>query len=177
MSPSIRQQVLEAGGSEIVTDIQLDLANASDPCSSFSTAAVLDASGFILGVSSSTGTHGNAQILQINSSGSTSFTSNGVVTAGELICVEEPAGGAASIGLYRGNAASGSGGSTADASNLIEMIAFASQTIGKNGTFDVDVDIDNQYLYLASTGSTNAAYTSGKFVLRLFGYQIFDDVS
>ena len=57
------------------------------------------------------------------------------------------------------------------------MIAAAAQTIGIDGeNLDVGADLDNKYLYLVSSGSTGAAYTAGKFVLRLYGYNVFDDV-
>ena len=47
-------------------------------------------------------------------------------------------------------------------------------------TFDVDTDIDNMYIYLvhsgAQGGAGGAAYTSGKFILRLYGFEKFNDV-
>ena len=50
------------------------------------------------------------------------------------------------------------------------------QTLGMNNEFDIDEDLNDKYLYLAHSGSGAAAYTAGKFVLRLHGYNVFADV-
>tara|TARA_Y100001937_G_scaffold117755_1_gene171361 strand:- start:521 stop:1135 length:615 start_codon:yes stop_codon:yes gene_type:complete len=177
ISDSIGNSTRIRSGQEIISEITLDLANATAAASSFNAAGAGDggaASVSVIGVSSSTGTHANAQILQIDMSASAA-TTNGVVTSGELICVETPAGGEDGIGLFYGTNASGSGAKLD--SGGVSLIAVANQVVGKDGTFDVDVNIDNKYIYLVASGSTAAAYTAGKFVLRLYGFNIFDDVA
>ena len=58
----------------------------------------------------------------------------------------------------------------------VELIAPVAQVIGSETLFEVDTDIDNKYLYLVSSGSTAGTYASGKFILRLYGFNVFDDV-
>lgn len=178
ISDSIGDSTRLRSGQEIVSEITIDLANATAAASSFdqgsSATAGSAATVAVIGVSSSSGTHANANIIQIDNS-TTAGTTNGVITSGELVCVEAPLGGENGIGLWYGDNLSGSGRSMEGAG--VELIAVADQVVGKDGTFDVDVDIDNKYIYLVSSGSTAAAYTAGKFVLRLYGFNIFDDVS
>ena len=176
ISDSIGASSRLRAGSEIVSEITLDLANGTAAANSFATTGPVASAGATaaIGVSSSSGTHSNAYVLQVDNA-TTKGTINGVVTSGELICVETPAGGENGIGVWYGTAESGSGavmnsGGTA-------LLAVADQVIGKDGTFDVDVDIDNKYIYLVSSGSTGGTYTAGKFILRLYGFDIFDDVS
>ena len=62
----------------------------------------------------------------------------------------------------------------------LKFIRPVSQSIGRNEVFELDQDLDNQYLYLVHSGNiggtAGAAYTAGKFVVRLYGYNVFDDV-
>ena len=98
----------------------------------------------------------------------------GIVVATELICVEAPAGGEDVIGLWYGTNASGSGDDLG--SGGTELIRAADQLLGTDGeNLDVGADLDNKYLYLVSSGSAGD-YTAGKFVLRLYGYNVFNDV-
>jgi hypothetical protein len=163
-------------GQEIITEITIDLAAASGAAHSFNRAGLgggVAASVAAIGVSSSTGTHGNANFITLdNNTGSA--TENGVITSGELICVEAPTGGENGIGLWYGTNATGSGDSMA--LNGAQLIAVADQVLGKDGTFDIDVNLDDKNIYLVSSGSTAADYTAGKFVLRLYGFNIFADV-
>jgi hypothetical protein len=176
ISDSIGNSTRIRSGQEIISEITLDLANGTSAANSFATAGPVASAGATaaIGVSSSSGTHSNAYVLQIDNA-TVAGTANGVVTSGELICVEAPTGGENGIGVWYGTAESGSGavmnsGGTA-------LLAVADQVVGKDGTFDVDVDIDNKYVYLVSSGSTGATYTAGKFILRLYGFNVFDDVS
>ena len=176
ISDSIGSQTRLRSGEEIISEITIDLANGSAAASSFATAGVAgQATHKIIGVSSSSGTHSNAQILQINKS-STDADGNGIITAGELICVEAAAGGEDNIGLWYANNASGSGNDMLGAGN--ELAQATSQVLGEETAFSFTAaDLDDKYLYLVSSGSTAAAYTAGKFIVRLYGYNDFDDVS
>jgi hypothetical protein len=168
-------------GQEIITEITIDLAanggGANVAAHSFNQASTATEGTApavaVLGVSSSSGTHLNANVITVDNS-TVAGTAGGVVTSGELVCVEAPTGGENGIGLWYGSALSGAG---ADLTNGgVQLIAVADQVVGKDGTFDVDVDLDDKNIYLVSSGSTAADYTAGKFVLRLYGFNIFADV-
>jgi hypothetical protein len=174
ISDSIGQSSRLRSGTEIISEITIDLANGTAPADSYGLAGAAAAATHAIGVSSSAVPHDNAQLLQIDYD-SVAGTINGVVTSGELICIETPAGGEDNIGLWYGDNISGSGANMADSG--VELIAAANQVITRNGTFDTDTTIDDKYLYLVASGSTAGTYTSGKFVLRLYGYSVFPDVS
>ena len=177
-------------GELVTTDITIDLASGTNPSFSFGMKAVADGSGLgtdmVIGLSSSiassssvdgkwTGNE-NAQIMIVNGTASAA-DSVGIITSGELMCVETPAGGATTLGLAWSSAATGSGSPLDTGANVL-VASSTGQAIGEYTTFDVaDQDMDNKYLYLVSSGSTTATYTAGKFVLRLYGYNVFDDVS
>ncbi len=164
-------------GSEIVSEITLDLANGTAPANSFDAGAGAPGSAegvSVIGVSSSTGTHAAAYAIQVDTN-TVAGTTNGVITSGELICVETPTVGGTTIGLWYGTNASGSGEDMGAGGT--ELLRAAPQVIGKDGTFDVDTTIDNAYIYLVHSGSTAGTYGAGKLVLRLYGFNIFDDVA
>ena len=153
------------------SEITLDLANGSFPASSFSTAGYASTVGNIIGYSASAAgvqSGGNAQLVL------GAGTQIGIVTSVELICAETPTAGATSIGLYYGTELSSSDVNTTEGT---EAIAFSAQTIGDTGIVDLDADVDGNYWYLASTGSTSAIYTAGKFILRFYGYQAPADIA
>jgi hypothetical protein len=156
-------------GAEIITEFKIDLGNATAPASSFAS-EVGTALSAVIGVSSSSGTHDNANVILV------SKATHGVVSMVELICVETPGTGEDAIGLFLGNNASGSGADTGGP-GATTLIASANQSEGIiSAGIEVDGDIDGKYLYLASSGSTAGVYSAGKFVLRLFGYEDFADV-
>ena len=172
---NIGSQTRVRDGEIIATDITIDLGSSKGAAHSFSVAGAAGATSTItaIGVSSSSGTHGAAQLMQINKNGSEA-DAIGVLTGGELMCVEAPTGGNAVIGVYAGAAVT----SSADPMtlNANQIIAPTTMVLGKNVGIAPDVDMDNKYLYLVSSGSTDADYTAGKFVLRLYGYNVFSDV-
>jgi len=183
---NIGNQTRLRDGELISTDITIDLAAAAGAAFSFPMKAVVDGEGtgtiMIIGVSSSTATssslgywtgNGSANIMQINGT-SSGGDSIGILTSGELMCVETPAGGTTTVGLVLGDNLSGSG-ATAD-SGITALIPPTVQALGVNSVFDIDADVDNKYVYLVASGSTSAAFTAGKFVLRLYGWNVFDDV-
>jgi len=165
---SLGQQGRTRDGSRIVTDYQIDLANATAPASSFATVGTAAIGNAVIGVSSSSGTHGNAQISLLSN------TTHGYVAELELICVEAPTTGEDNIGLWYGTNISGSGAKMN--SGGTELIAAANQTIGLVGNDLPDVDLGGKYLYLASSGSSAGVYNNGKFILRVYGYPAFADV-
>ena len=177
-------------GELVTTDITIDLASATNPSFSFGMKAVVDGSGLgtdmVIGLSSSTAVSSsvygkwtgneNAQIMLINKDASAA-DSVGIITSGELMCVEAPLGGVNTLGLSWSSAVTSSGSPLDTGANVL-VASNTVQALGEYTTFDVaDQDMDDKYLYLVSSGSTTATYTAGKFVLRLYGYNVFDDVS
>ena len=181
VSDSIGSQTRSRDGSLITTEFTIDLANGTAAASSFSYAAPpgTPAGYSAIGVSSSVnnGTgigHANAQLLQVNVTGAAT-DGIGLLTSGELVCVETPAGGGLHIGLCHGTNVSGSGESMGNGGVI--MLSASAQAKGTDNTFDIDSDLDDKYIYLCHSGSGAGVYTAGKFVLRLFGYPEFDDIS
>ena len=123
-----------------------------------------------LGLSS--GTNANDAIGIAGSSSPAYFTRittgvNGIVYGGELICVEAPLGGEDSIGVFANS--SGTIAPDADASQHA-ICAAANQTLGKRTAFSITSGGNqDDYLYLVQGDTTDAAYSAGKFIIRLFG--------
>ena len=168
ISDSIGSQTRIRDASLITTDFQIDLGNATAPAKSYTSAGNDNLKATTLGVSSSAEPHDNCFIALLDES-------YGIVTSVELICVETPQGGEDAIGLWYGTNASGSDTQLNIAAT--QLIAATDQSAGILDATEVDADIDGKYLYLATTGSTAAAYTHGKFIVRLYGYTLFDDVA
>ena len=168
---SLGQQGRTRDGSRIVTDYQIDLANATAAAASFATTGAGVSANAIIGVSASAGIPGdNSQITLLSN------TTHGYVAEVELICVEAPTTGEDNIGLWYADNVSGSG-ATLDVGSGTSLITAADQTIGLVGAnAAIDIDLGGKYLYLASSGSSAGVYNNGKFILRVYGYPVFDDV-
>jgi len=162
-------------GELVSTDITIDLGSSKGVAHSFSVAGPPGNKAAItaIGVSSSSGTHGAAQLMQINTD-SSKADSIGVLTGGELMCVEAPLGGGVHVGLYYGTNITSSGQDMLAAG--VELVEPVAQVVGKSSAIDPDVDLNDKYLYLVHSGSGAGDYSAGKFVLRLYGYNVFDDV-
>ena len=172
MEGNIGSQTRLRDGEIIATDITIDLAAAAGAAHSFSVVGSTDASTTAIGVSSSSGVHGNAQVMLINGTASAA-DSIGVLTGGELMCVETPVGGGVHIGLWYGTNVTASGN---DMLGGTVLAAVGPRVVGSSEALDPDIDLDNKYLYLVHSGSGAANYSAGKFVIRLYGYNVFDDV-
>ena len=175
----------------IVTEFTIDLASSEGAAFAFSSAFGGAQDPRVLGLSASTATSASTSIWEGNSAANIALINGtasaadglGILAAGEMICVEEPRGGIANIGLV---VATGSlaGGQKVDSDATVATLVASSTThdLGQFDTFTLnDVDVDNHYLYLVTSGSVgatgaNSAYTQGKFVIRLFGINVFDDV-
>jgi hypothetical protein len=95
---------------------------------------------------------------------------NGTIHAATIQCTETPAGGEPDIDVYSATVATGTEETLITA--LTETALFAS---GADWTgilpakgFTV-VPPANGYLYLTGSQATNATYTAGKFVIKLYG--------
>jgi hypothetical protein len=160
MSASIIQQTRTRDASLYTTDIQIDLGAGA--ARSVSTAGNANGIAKVLGQVTTDG----AQIALLD-------PTYGVVTEVELVCVETPTTGEDAIGLWYGSAVSASG----DLTNLnaVEIIAAANQTVGVVSSAELDADVDGKYLYMVTTGSTAGTYDAGKFIVRLYGYDLFGE--
>ena len=155
-------------GNGITTEVLIDLASSNGATSAYSASAV----GRIIGISSSAEPHQNAQIIRCG-------FDQGIITSGELICVEPPVGPSGiKIGLVQDSALSASNALALDKGTVV--IAASTPAIGRNDAFALDDNsLDSKYLYLFNSGSNAAAataFTAGKYVLRLHGFTAFDDV-
>jgi len=167
-------------GEEIISEFTIDLAASGSAAYAWGNGVGAPDSGdgvMVIGLSSSTEPHNDANFVQINGTASAA-DGNGIVTSGELVCVETPTGAGTAIGLWGGTKLSGSGSPMNDGG--LKFIAPVSQSLGRNEVFELDQNLDNQYLYLVHSGNIGgipgAAYTAGKFIVRLYGYNAFDDV-
>jgi len=162
---AIGHSTVARDGSEIVTEIYVDLGSSKGALSS---------------------THGAGEIIgadgaAVSHLGQITTAVNGHVTLVEMICVETPTGGKADIDLVSGTAANAglSGSATGQATILAatgSLVAGASPTAA---SYDAS-QLADKYLYLAYGGSSGGdaatAYTGGKLVIRLYGYDVPADV-
>ena len=159
-------------GSLITTDIQINLSPANaEALHSFNPAGAgtgLAADTAIPGVSSSSGTHSAAELAILSNA------TNGLITSAELICVETPTGGGTHMGIWYANGSGLAGAVVSTAGSAVELIENTAYAIGTDViSIDIDADLDGKYLFIAHSGSADADYTAGKFVLRLYGYEVF----
>ena len=121
-----------------------------------------DADGDIIGVAATA----NCHIGQITAA------ANGTLFAGYMQCVESPAGGEPDIDLF--SATESTGTEEALVTGLTETALLATAADWTNVLAPkglTALPAANEYLYLAASGgSTNATYTAGKFIIKLYGY-------
>jgi hypothetical protein len=93
---------------------------------------------------------------------------NGVVFGVRMTCYELPVGGDTDIDLY--SATEGTGVEDVAISTLTETQVINSGTLALgSAVFGTDIAA-NQYLYLVGQGTANAAYTAGRLLIEIFGY-------
>jgi len=93
---------------------------------------------------------------------------NGVVFGVRMTCYELPVGGDTDIDLY--SATEGTGVEDVAISTLTETQIINSGTLALgSAVFGTDI-VANQYLYLVGQGTANAAYTAGRLLIEIFGY-------
>jgi hypothetical protein len=107
---------------------------------------------------------------------------NGTILSGYIQCLETPAGGESDIDLYSATEATGTEESLITALTETALLNTGADWSSKalNTADDANschsaglttIPPANGYLYLvASGGSTNATYTAGKFLIKLYGY-------
>ena len=105
---------------------------------------------------------GVAYIAQITTA------NNGTVFGVRMTCYELPVGGDTDIDLY--SATEGTGVEDVAISTLTETQIINSGTLALgSAVFGTDIAA-NQYLYLVGNGTANAAYTAGRLLIEIFGY-------
>jgi hypothetical protein len=93
---------------------------------------------------------------------------NGTVFGVRMTCYELPAGGDTDIDLY--SATEGTGVEDVAISTLTETQIINSGTLALgSAVFGTNIAA-NQYLYLVGQGTANAAYTAGRLLIEIFGY-------
>lgn len=97
---------------------------------------------------------------------------NGTILSGRMICLEVPTGGADDIDLYSATEATGVfDGAIGSLTETALVTSGAAWTLGGMKALSA-VPAANAYLYLTGgEGGTAAAYTAGKFLIELDGYE------
>jgi len=98
---------------------------------------------------------------------------NGTLFAGTMQCVETPGGGEPDVDLNSNTVATLTEDAAHDASGTsVSLLAAAADWTGVLAPKSLTaLPAADTYLYLiASGGATDATYTAGKFVLKLYGY-------
>jgi hypothetical protein len=93
---------------------------------------------------------------------------NGTVFGVRMTCYELPAGGDTDIDLY--SATEGTGVEDVAISTLTETQIINSGTLALGSAVYGSTIVANQYLYLVGNGTANAAYTAGRLLIEIFGY-------
>ncbi len=102
--------------------------------------------------------------------GQVTTANQGTVFGVTMTCVETPAGGGTDIDLY--SATEGTGVNDTAIGDLTET-QIINAGAASAGTMVAGGDIAaDQYLYLVGQGTGHAAYTAGRFLIEITGYDI-----
>ena len=102
--------------------------------------------------------------------GQVTTANQGTVFGVTMTCVETPAGGGTDIDLY--SATEGTGVNDTAIGDLTETQVINAGAASA-GTLVAGGDIAaDQYLYLVSQGTGDAAYTAGRFMIEIIGYDV-----
>jgi hypothetical protein len=102
--------------------------------------------------------------------GQVTTANQGTVFGVTMTCVETPAGGSTDIDLY--SATEGTGVNDTAIGDLTET-QIINAGAASAGTMVAGGDIvADQYLYLVSQGTGDAAYTAGRFLIEITGYDV-----
>ena len=93
---------------------------------------------------------------------------NGTVFGVRMTCYETPAGGDDDIDLYSATEGTGVEDSAITALTETQIINSGALSAG-SVVYGTDIAA-NQYLYLVGQGTANAAYTAGRLLIEIFGY-------
>jgi len=178
--------VISRQGSEVVTEITVDLGSSVGPATA---AGIAD---HIIGISSSAANY----VAQGNKHLDAYLTKltpavNGYIIGAEMVCAELPVGDPANaaaldIDLRAGTTEARAFSGSVHGTVKTLIAAGASWAVGAyqaTGSFKADVPLldtalDNHYLFLTKGSATDGVereYTSGKFIIRLIGVRAPDD--
>ena len=101
--------------------------------------------------------------------GQVTTANQGVVFGVTMTCVETPAGGSTDIDLY--SATEGTGVNDTAIGDLTETQIINGAASAGTMVAGGDIAAD-QYLYLVSQGTGDAAYTAGRFLIEITGYDV-----
>ena len=102
--------------------------------------------------------------------GQVTTANQGTVFGVTMTCVETPAGGGTDIDLY--SATEGTGVNDTAIGDLTET-QIINAGAASAGTMVAGGDIAaDQYLYLVGQGTGHAAYTAGRFLIEITGYDV-----
>tara|TARA_A100001515_G_scaffold31278_1_gene24386 strand:+ start:196 stop:795 length:600 start_codon:yes stop_codon:yes gene_type:complete len=172
VNSAIGNSTTSRDGHEIMTEITIDLACAAGALSSPGTANLPIAfSQSAAGVQVGGGGH----------LGQVTTATNGLITLAEVTCVEAPAGSNVKTDIDFSFA------DTADVQFSASLTGRADLVVGGgawelgesiSNTFDA-AEVQDHYLYMtvgSATDGLEGTYTAGKYIIRLHGYAVFDDV-
>lgn len=173
-SPFVVSSVVSRRGTEVVTEICVDLGSSQGAASQAGIANL------IIGVSSSTGTHDPAYLTKLTPA------VNGYLVGAEMVCTELPQGGTADIDLrigttlttgYSGSVAGGTPATIIEAGGAWSLGAWDSYAATPGSKHDIGADDYGVYLVNgeATDDADAALYTSGKFTIKLIGVLACDD--
>ena len=172
ISDAIGHSKCSRDGQEIMTEITVDLACAAGALSSPGTADLaiaFSASG------------GGAQVGGAGHLGQITTATNGIITLAEMTCVELPAGSNAKLDIdlvFADNSNAQMSGTLTNKGDLVVGGGNWAKGESISGTLDA-AEAQDKYLYLAvgaATDGLKGTYTAGKYIIRLHGYAVFDDV-
>ena len=169
VSGSVGYRKITKNGSEVLTEIYVDLAGSGGALYQPGTANLIIAHSASNDDGASM-TAGNGNLTQVTQK------ENGVVDLVEVLCVEAPDGGDADIDLVYASGLKKYSGSAGTAL----VAATGSLHVGSvNSATLILNELQDQYLYLAYGGATDslpaAEYTAGKLIIRLHGTAVPDD--
>ena len=99
---------------------------------------------------------------------------NGTLFAGTMQCVETPGGGEPDVDLFSATEATGTEEALVTGLTETALLAAAADWTGVLAPKSLTaMPVADSYLYLAggtASSPTNATYTAGKFVIKLYGY-------
>ena len=93
---------------------------------------------------------------------------SGIVFGVRMTCYETPAGGDTDIDLYSATEDTGVEDTAITALAETQIINSGTLAVG-SAVYGGDIVAD-QYLYLVGQGTANAAYTAGRLLIEIFGY-------
>lgn len=95
---------------------------------------------------------------------------NGTILGGKITCLETPAGSNVDVDLWSANEATGVEDTAISAlTGESQLINHGNWAAGEMDELEA-MPVADQYLYLTSGAATDAAFTAGKFLIEMYGY-------